>query len=80
MKAADTSQRIEEQKLELVKALAGIVAPMDAILADYQERQEREKELTEKVERMTFYLLVMLAVVLGVSVAVVLFLVSAFVF
>ena len=50
---ADTSQRIEEQKLELVKALAGLVAPMDEILSDYKERQSREKRLLEKVEEVT---------------------------
>lgn len=42
---ADTSQKVEAKKMELVEALGSLVAPMDEILADHKKGQILTKRL-----------------------------------
>lgn len=42
---ADTSQKVEAKKMELVEALSSLVAPMDEILADHKRGQALTKKL-----------------------------------
>jgi hypothetical protein len=42
---ADTSQKVEAKKMELVEALSSLVAPMDEILADHKKGQILTKRL-----------------------------------
>lgn len=42
---ADTSQKVEAKRMELVEALSSLVAPMDEILADHKRGQALTKRL-----------------------------------
>jgi hypothetical protein len=44
-KQADTSQKVEAKRLELVEALSSLVAPMDEILADHKKTQTLQRRL-----------------------------------
>jgi len=44
---ANTSQQIEQRKLELVEALSSLVAPMDEILANHKDTQVRQARVLQ---------------------------------
>lgn len=49
MDDAKTSQRIEQKKLELVEALAGVIAPLDEILSEHQAAQNRLQSIAVRL-------------------------------
>jgi hypothetical protein len=50
MSEADTSQRIEEKKLELVEALGALISPMDEILQEHKASQKRGERIAMKLD------------------------------
>lgn len=64
MSNPETSQQVEAKKMEVVEALASLVAPMDEILADHKKSQALTKRL---IHWMIVVCLLMTLLVIGVG-------------